>query len=430
MESFLRDHVMKHLMDNNLLSKKQHGFISGRSTVTQLLNYLDKCAQSVATGKVVDAIYLDFEKAFDTVPRHRLLGKLQSYGIHGGVLKWVADYLSGRTQVVSVNGTESDVGSVLSGVPQGTVLGPLLFVIYINDMLDPISSNGLLFADDTKVFRQICSEEDALELQSDIDKLEAWTKIWLLRFNADKCHVLTLGKFENIRHTHRYKIGGKELEHVFEEKDLGVLVDADLSFEEHITTKVRKANQIMGLIRRSFTYLDGKSFVKLYTALVRPHLEYAQSVWSPHLKKFTDLLENVQIRATKLVDHFGGLDYSERLKRLNLPTLAFRRLRGDLIEMYKHFSKYDKDIVAESFQPKERVNRRHRFQIHKRVAEDGVRGVQNNSFYYRIAKVWNNLPSTVVEAPSVDAFKNRLDKEMKDNALKFDHKAGSIESDS
>ena len=430
MESFLRDHVMKHLMDNNLLSKKQHGFISGRSTVTQLLNYLDKCAQSVATGKVVDAIYLDFEKAFDTVPHHRLLGKLQSYGIHGGVLKWVADYLSGRTQVVSVNGTESDVGSVLSGVPQGTVLGPLLFVIYINDMLDPISSNGLLFADDTKVFRQICSEEDALELQSDIDKLEAWTKIWLLRFNADKCHVLTLGKFENIRHTHRYKIGGKELEHVFEEKDLGVLVDADLSFEEHITTKVRKANQIMGLIRRSFTYLDGKSFVKLYTALVRPHLEYAQSVWSPHLKKFTDLLENVQIRATKLVDHFGGLDYSERLKRLNLPTLAFRRLRGDLIEMYKHFSKYDKDIVAESFQPKERVNRRHRFQIHERVAEDGVRGVQNNSFYYRIAKVWNNLPSTVVEAPSVDAFKNRLDKEMKDNALKFDHKAGSIESDS
>ena len=148
------------------------------------------------------------------------------------------------------------------------------------------------------------------------------------------------------------------------------------------------------------------------------------------MKKCTDLLENVQIRATKLVDHFGSLDYSERLKRLNLPTLAFRRLRGDLIEMYKHFAKYDKDIVAESFQPKERVNRRHRFQIHERVAKDGVRGVQNNSFYFRIAKVWNNLPPTVVEAPSVDAFKNRLDKEMKDNALKFDHKAGSIESDS
>ena len=239
MESFLRDHVMKHLVDNNLLSRKQHGFISGRSTVTQLLKYLDKCAQSVAAGKVVDAIYLDFEKAFDTVPHHRLLGKLQAYGINGCILNWVADYLNNRTQVVAVNGTESDIGSVLSGVPQGTVLGPILFVIYINDMLDSISSEGLLFADDTKVFRQICSEHDSLELQSDIDKLEAWTKIWLLRFNADKCHVLTMGKFENIRHTHRYRIGGKELEHVFEEKDLGVIVDADLSFEDHITAKVK-----------------------------------------------------------------------------------------------------------------------------------------------------------------------------------------------
>ena len=430
MESFLRDHVMKHLVDNNLLSRKQHGFISGRSTVTQLLKYLHKCAQSVATGKVVDAIYLDFEKAFDTVPHHRLLGKLKAYGINGCIFNWVSNYLINRTQVVAVNGAESNVGSVLSGVPQGTVLGPLLFVIYINDMLDSISSEGLLFADDTKVFHQICSKQDSLKLQSDIDKLEAWTKIWLLRFNADKCHVLTMGKFENILHTHRYKIGGKELEHVFEEKDLGVLVDSDLSFEEHITAKVKKANQITGLIRRSFTYLDGKSFVKLYTALVRPHLEYAQSVWSPQSKKLTDLIENVQIRATKLVDHIGNLDYSERLQLLNLPTLAFRRLRGDLIEMYKHFAKYDREIVSESFQPKERLNRRHRLQVHERKAKDGIRGVQTNSFYYRIAKHWNNLPAEVVEAPSVDVFKNRLDKELKDHHLKFNHNEGPIESDS
>ena len=430
MESLLRDHIMKHLLDNNLLSKKQHGFISDRSTVTQLLKYLDNCAQSVAKGKVVDAIYLDFEKAFDTVPHHRLLGKLKAYGISGGLHKLLGSYLSRRTQVVSVNGTESDIGSVLSGVPQGTVLGPLLFVIYINDMLDSVSSDGLLFADDTKVFRPISSENDALQLQSDINKLEAWTKIWLLRFNADKCHVLTIGRFENIRHTHRYKIGGNELEHVFEEKDLGVHVDAELSFEEHISAKVKKANQIMGLIRRSFAYLDKKSFVKLFTALVRPHLEYAQSVWSPHLQKHQDMIENVQIRATKLVDHLGGLDYSERLKRLNLPTLAFRRLRGDMLEVYKHFAKYDREIVSKSFQPKERVNRKHRFQLHERMAKDGVRGVQHNSFYYRTARHWNNLPSEVVEAPNIDAFKNRFDKAMKDNALKFDHKPRLIESDS
>ena len=153
------------------------------------------------------------------------------------------------------------------------------------------------------------------------------------------------------------------MEQVFEEKDLGVHVDADLSFEEHIATKIMKANQIMGLIRRTFTYLDKESFKKLYTALVRPHLEYAQAVWS-HLKKYQDLAERVQTRATKLVDHMDALDYSERLKAINLPTLSFRRYRGDMIEVFKHFHKYDRSIISQSFQPRERPSRRHNFQLH------------------------------------------------------------------
>ena len=154
-----------------------------------------------------------------------------------------------------------------------------------------------------------------------------------------------------------------------------------------MTTKIRIANQVMGLIRRSFTYLDKESFVKLYTALVRPHLEYAQSVWSPHLKKYQDLLEKVQMRATALVDHMGGLEYSERLKALDLPTLAFRRFRGDMIETFKHFHKYDRTIVSESFQRKERSNRKHKFQLHERKANDGVQGIQNNSFYFRTERL-------------------------------------------
>ena len=132
MESFIRDHVMTYLMENKLLTVKQHGFICGRSTVTQLLKYLDDCAKCVASGKVVDAIYLDFEKAFDTVPHRRLLEKLKAYGITGEILSWIGDYLRERTQVVLVNGTDSEIGAVSSGVPQGSVLGPLLFVIYIS----------------------------------------------------------------------------------------------------------------------------------------------------------------------------------------------------------------------------------------------------------------------------------------------------------
>ena len=143
-------------------------------------------------------------------------------------------------------------------------------------------------------------------------------------------------------YTQRYNICGHEMEHVFEEKDLGVIIDSDLTFEEHISSKIRTANAIVGLIRRSCSYLDCKSFVKMYTSFVRPHIEYAQSVWAPYLIKYINLLENVQIRATKIVDGISKLDYTERLKKQNMPSLAYRRLRGDMIETYKHFHKYDK----------------------------------------------------------------------------------------
>ena len=144
----------------------------------------------------------------------------------------------------------------MSGIPQGTVLGPVLFVAYINDILDDISSNGVMFADDTKIFRRILSHDDSMQLQTDLIKLETWSDIWQLGFNVDQCHVLTLGKLENIHHAHRYQICGKELEHVDEEKDLGIIVDSELTFAEHISRKVRVANGLVGQIRRSFQYLD------------------------------------------------------------------------------------------------------------------------------------------------------------------------------
>ena len=269
---------------------------------------------NIVDGGVVDTIYLDFAKAFDTIPHRRLLGKLDSYGIRGSILNWIIVFLIERRQVVKVNHTESGPTSVLSGIPQGSVLGPVLFVLYINDLPETVKSDILLFADDTKIMRTITTREDACTLQNDIDSLQHWSHKWLLNFNADKCHVLTIGKFENIRHTHRYKIHERELDHVFEEKDLGVHFDAELKFEEHMAIKIKKANSIVGLIRRSFSYLDCKLFKKLYTTFVRPHLEYAQAVWSPHFIKHINMIENVQKRATKLVDGLHALDYQERLK--------------------------------------------------------------------------------------------------------------------
>ena len=173
--------------------------------------------KKIVDGGVVDTIYLDFAKAFDTVPR-RLIGKLNAYGIKGNILNWISEFLCDRTQVVRLNGAQLAPAPVVSGIPQCTVLGPVLFVIYINDILDSVKSEGFLFGDDTKIFHKVTSQEDALKLQSDIEALEDWSNKCLLHFHPDKCHVLTLGKFENIMYTKRYKICDKEIEHVFNEK--------------------------------------------------------------------------------------------------------------------------------------------------------------------------------------------------------------------
>ena len=334
-------------------------------------------------------------------------------------MKWIDALLDGRTQAVKVNGISSEISSVLSGIPQGSVLGPVLFIIYINDILDNITSDGFLFADDTKIFRQILSQEDAQALQSDIDALEEWSNTWLLRFNPKKCHVLSLGRIENTQYTMRYKVYGDEMDHVFDEKDLGVTVDSNLTFEDHIAIKV--ANAMMGLIRRSFSYLSCYLFRKLYLAFVRPHLEYAQVVWSPSSKKLIKMIENVQVRATKVVDGLGSLEYPERLQKLNLPTLVHRRERGAMIEIYKHFHVYAKDTLADSFQPRERSTRAHNFQLLERIPRDGVRGIQSNFFFHRNAKEWNNLPAHVVEAKTLNSFKYRLDKHWEDKPTRFNH---------
>lgn len=419
MESILREHVIGHLTNLKLLSNKQYGFISKRSTVTQLLKYIDQCCESLSNGKVVDSIYFDFAKAFDTVPHRRLCKKLKGYGIEGQIFRWIKSFLHGRKQLVRVKEARSSENNVVSGIPQGSVLGPLLFVIYINDLPDKVVSNLLLFADDTKIFKEVNSIHDSLAIQEDIDALEEWSKDWLLSFHPDKCHVLTLGKLENIKHAHPYSLGGNQLEHVFSEKDLGILIDAELSFDEHIAKQVNKANSVLGIISRGFENLTPNILYTLYCTFVRPHLEYAQSVWAPKLRKHVNLIEGVQRRATRLVQIYKTLPYEERLRRMDLPTLEFRRKFCDMVQVYKHLNFYDKETTPQKFIKRIRPNRYHNEELQPIFAEDGFRGPQTKSFYYRTIPAWNKLPSDVVTAKSIKEFKIKLKVAWEKHPLKF-----------
>ena len=199
-----------------------------------------------------------------------------------------------------------------------------------------------------------------------------------------------------------------------EQKNIGVILDAELKFDEHILVKVKKANETVGFIRRIFSYLDGPLFKKLFTTLERSHLEYEPVIWTPHLKRYITIVENVQRRATKLVDGSHRMSYSEKLKKLNLPSLVYKRARGDMIEIFRHFHSYDNCTVPEKFRTRSRPSRKHDYQLVWKASKDGVRGPQEIFFLFRTMKTWNELPKEIVHAKSTDAFKNKLDEAWKD----------------
>ena len=296
-----------------------------------LLN-LELITDSCDQGIPVDQVFLDLQKAFDKVPHQRLLYKINKMGISGEVYGWIRSFLEDRHQRVGVNQAYSKWTNVKSGVPQGSVLGPLLFIMYINDMPNNIGACCSIFADDTKVSQNIYTEEDALKLQRDLKKLEEWTDTWKLSFNATKCKVIHFGSKNK---NYDYFMKGQQLEKVETEKDLGAVVSFDLKVEPNVLHHVTKANKMVGLIRRTFSFLNKDMFLALYKAYVRPHLEYCQQAFYPHLQKDKDLLEGVQRRATKLVQSIEDLSYPDRLKELDLYTLEQRRHRGDMITVFK-----------------------------------------------------------------------------------------------
>lgn len=249
METLMRERIIHHMKQNNLFSRWQFGFISGRSTVLQLINVIESWTDAIDRGLAVDVVYLDFMKAFDRVPHRRLLEKMSAYNINGNVRNWIEDFLTGRRQRVLVSGEASEWRNVISGVPQGSVLGPLLFVIFINDLPDTVKNNSqvYLYADDTKVYKIVENVSDCLNLQEDLDEIKKWSEKWLLSFHPDKSKQLRIGNTSVVNKNYRMY---ENITRSRVEKDIGVIIDDQLTFSEHLAEKINRANRIVGLIRR------------------------------------------------------------------------------------------------------------------------------------------------------------------------------------
>jgi len=370
----------------------------------EVTNYTD-------SGYPADVIYLDFQRLFDKFPQRRLLMKLDVHGIVGNILMWTENWLSIESnELYSMHVFRMDRCNEWNTTRIS--FRSTLFVTFINDIYDCVAGKILKFADDTKTYHTVISV-DVSALQSDLSNLVAWSKECQMLFNVEKCKVMHIG-YNNVQA--EYVMNDVKLEYVSEEKDFRVIISDDLKSRKQCSEAMKKANRILGMIKRNFADRSRETIISLYKTLVRLHLEYFSTIWSPHYDKNIKQIESVQRRATKLVIGMQGLQYNEKLKQLGLMQLERQRVRSDLIETFKTINgEYDLNRYL-FFQLEEGGRKGHGQKLFTRRFRLDIRKC---AFCNRVVDNWNSLSASCINCNTINTFKKHLLPELELGAVQF-----------
>lgn len=404
-ERILHEKITEFLNKKSFFNENQFGFLKNRSTTSQLLSTFNDFYESIEKNQNIDIVYIDFAKAFDTVPIELLLQKAKIVGIGGKILKFLKNFLTNRCFRVKIGNNLSENYHTYSGVPQGSILGPLLFLIFINDLPDVISKNiGIkLYADDVKIYLAYKKPSELEELSNALKELEKWAKSNGLKISQDKCSVLHIGK-NNVKK--EYHILGNKIQKTECVRDLGILIDSQLSFNEHISKIVKNAYFKGYQILRTVKTRNLNTLVFIYKTYVRPQLEYATEIWNPKTNKQIDKIEKVQKFFTRIALKKCGLihrPYQERLTTCNLQNLSERRKITDLTTTFKIIRGLTSLETSKFINLSSRsVRRPFLIKVKRHTAKT------QNSFFNRIVSQWNKLPKKAVEIKSVKQFREYI----------------------
>ena len=459
-ERIVRDEIL--LKCESKLNPNQHGFLPGKSCVTQMLTFSESLAYSLNNNVQTDVIYFDFAKAFDSVNHDILLSKLKhEFCLDGRLLKFLVDYLSDRNQCVVIGGFESDISPVTSGVPQGSILGPLLFVLFINDMVSCVGNNTniALYADDTKIWREISCWSDHEILQNDINSLHNWATRNKMKFHPQKCKVLRVCKnafnLDSIFpfHTFFYTLGDTILEYTDSEKDLGVIVTSNMSWDNQCLSIFNIGVSRLGMVKRVCYFTKNPQQKRaLYLAIVRSNFEHCSIIWRPTSVVMINKLESIQKRAVKWIlnedyHHYNDWEYTCRLRDLNLLPIKYYLAFNDLIIFHKIYN----DIYCIKFpsyfrscENEDRIRLRSNMNppIYYNIERETLglsemraasldnkslkclitspSAVFKKSFFFRTHMLWNYLPLNIREEQCPSKFRNHLLLHFWEEAMKPD----------